>query len=44
MSYVDGFVIPVPKARLDEYRKANRKFKRRMRIGSSNALFGQSAG
>ena len=24
MSYVDGFVIPVPKARLDEYRKLAR--------------------
>ncbi|MFT4179896.1 MAG: DUF1428 domain-containing protein [Thermomonas sp.] len=24
MSYVDGFVIPVPKARLDEYRKMAR--------------------
>lgn len=24
MSYVDGFVIPVPKARLDEYKKMAR--------------------
>ncbi|MCU0304135.1 MAG: DUF1428 domain-containing protein [Thermoanaerobaculales bacterium] len=28
MKYVEGFVVPVPKARLDEYKKLARKFGR----------------